>query len=134
MNFGIALALLKAGKRVAREGWHLKGMHIYLVPEGRYPPTTRAGHLIAEQTPDGLVPYRPYIAFKGSDASVVPYACTQTDILAEDWRLAAGEGIDVDTIEEAVVELSTEVEVSGALEATLVVIEVGQSVPAQVQA
>ena len=32
LNFGDALALLKSGKKVAREGWNGKGMFLFLVP------------------------------------------------------------------------------------------------------
>jgi hypothetical protein len=113
MNFGVALALLKAGKRVAREGWNGKGMFIYLVGPGRYPPSTRAGQSIAVQHMDGLVPYRPYIAMKTVDEDVVPWVASQTDLLADDWRLAEGETIDFDTIEEASDEAAEELEVAG---------------------
>lgn len=85
MGFGGALAALEDGLAAAREGWNGKGMFIYLVAEGRYAPTTPAGHAIASQQPDGLVPYRPYIAMKTVSGDVVPWVASQTDILARDW-------------------------------------------------
>lgn len=96
MNFGLALALLKAGRRLHRQGWNGTGMFVYLVGPGRYPPTTVPGELIAKEHSDGLVPYRPYLALKTVDGDVVPWLASQTDILADDWYLAPGEVIDGD--------------------------------------
>lgn len=86
MNFGEALEHLKLGLRVTRNGWNGKGMFIYLVAAGRYPPTTDAGREIADTQPDGLVPYLPYIAMRTVTGDVVPWLASQTDILAEDWQ------------------------------------------------
>lgn len=85
LDFGQALAALKAGHRVARAGWNGKGMYLYLVPENRYAPTTAAGHAIAAHHDDGLVPYGAYIAMKTAQENVVPWLASQTDVLAEDW-------------------------------------------------
>lgn len=85
MNFSDALTLLKDGYRISREGWNGKGMFLYLVPEGRYSPTTSAGLAIAETQEDGLVPYGAYIAMKTAQNNVVPWLASQTDVLAEDW-------------------------------------------------
>ena len=113
MNFGIALALLKAGKRVARDGWNGKGMFVYLVGEGCYPPSTPTGELVARINSATCVPYRPYLAMKTVDDDVVPWVASQTDILADDWTLAQGEHIDFDTIEEAAIEAEDELMVAG---------------------
>lgn len=86
MNFGRALEILKEGSRVAREGWNGKGMFVYLVGAGRYPPSTDAGYKIAAEQEDGLVPYKPYLAMKTVDGEVVPWLASQTDILADDWK------------------------------------------------
>jgi hypothetical protein len=87
MDFGSAIKGLKAGHRVTRSGWNGKGMYLYLVPEGRYPPSTTAGRDIAGQQPDGLVPYRPYVAMMTVQGDVVPWLASQSDVLAEDWEL-----------------------------------------------
>lgn len=122
MNFGIALTLLKAGKRVSREGWNGKGMYVYLVGEGRYPPTTEAGLDIALGQPDGLVPYRPYLAMKTVDGDVVPWVASQTDILSEDWSLAEGEHINFDTIDEIAEEAANELAVGSEDDDELVIV------------
>lgn len=122
MNFGIALALLKVGKRVSRQGWNGKGMFVYLVPEGRYLANTNAGRLIAASRPDRLVPYRPYLAMKTVDNDVVPWVASQTDLLADDWGLAEGEQIDFDSISEIADEAADELAVSGEDDDELVVV------------
>jgi len=68
MNFGAALDLLKAGKKVTREGWNGKGQYLEL------------------QTPDEHSKMRrPYIFISPVDGSLVPWVASQSDLLAEDW-------------------------------------------------
>jgi hypothetical protein len=88
-SFGAALAALKQGNKVARSGWNGKGMYLYLVGPGRYPPTTPAGEAIAASQPDHLVPYAPYIAMKTAQDYVVPWLASQTDLLSDDWEIVA---------------------------------------------
>ena len=77
MDFGKALEELKAGKRVARQGWNGKGMWINLcIPDGKYTLECTG------ETYDRL----PYIYMKTSDNKLVPWLASQTDILAEDWH------------------------------------------------
>lgn len=85
MNFGEAIAIIKAGLPVARTGWNGKGMFIYYVPENMYAPTTEVAK---GRFGGGLVPYRAYIAMKTVDNDVVPWVASQTDILANDWMVA----------------------------------------------
>lgn len=85
VGFGIALIALKMGKQVTRSGWNGKGMYLYRVGAGRYPPSTPAGRAIAAEQPDGLVPYPPYIAMKTVTGEVVPWLASQTDLLSDDW-------------------------------------------------
>lgn len=87
LTFGEALEALKIGKKVARSGWNGKGMYLYLVGPGRYPPSTPAGEAIAATQSDHLVPYAPYIAMKTAQDYVVPWLASQTDILGEDWEV-----------------------------------------------
>ena len=87
LSFGHAIELLRAGHKVSRAGWNGKDMFLYLVPGNRYPPTTEAGHAIARNHEDGLVPYGAYIAMKTAQDNVVPWLASQTDVLAEDWCL-----------------------------------------------
>jgi hypothetical protein len=85
LTFGEAVEALKAGHKVTRLGWNGKGMFIYFVGEGRYPPTTPAGLEIANEHKDNRVPYRPYLAMFTAQRDVVPWLASQSDILEEDW-------------------------------------------------
>lgn len=85
MDFGKAIECLKQGKKVAREGWNGKGMFLYYVPANKYPATTDIGKSISDD--NGLVDYGAYIAMKTAQGNVVPWLASQTDVLAEDWKV-----------------------------------------------
>jgi len=68
MTFGDAVAAMKSGKRVARDGWNGKGMWLKLqVPDVNSKMTL------------------PYIYMFTADKQQVPWLASQTDILSEDW-------------------------------------------------
>lgn len=70
MDFGMALAGLKAGNKISREGWNGKNMWLNL------------------QVPDEHSKMRrPYIYIKPVDGDFVPWVASQSDLLAEDWFL-----------------------------------------------
>lgn len=85
MNFGHALEMMKRGEAVSRSGWNGKGMFLYLVPapEQGYPAQTGVAKRFFGE--GALVPYGPYIAMKTADGTVVPWLCSQTDALSDDW-------------------------------------------------
>jgi hypothetical protein len=69
-NIGAAVTFLKQGRKVARSGWNGKGMYLELqVPD--------------EHSKMSL----PYVYMKTSDNKLVPWLCSQTDLLAEDWTI-----------------------------------------------
>jgi hypothetical protein len=69
MQFEAALTKLKRGERVARAGWNGKNMWIALqVPDGNSKMTS------------------PYVFMKTADGKLVPWLCSQTDMLASDWE------------------------------------------------
>jgi hypothetical protein len=76
MTFGLALEAMKMGKKVQRAGWNGKGMWLEL------------------QRPDAHSKMTlPYIFLSYPDDAIntpgarVPWLASQTDMLAEDWRL-----------------------------------------------
>lgn len=70
MDFGGALQLLKARKRVTRSGWNGKNMYLELqVPDEHSKMTL------------------PYIYMKTADNNLVPWLASQTDMLADDWSI-----------------------------------------------
>lgn len=85
MNFGQALEALKAGKKLAREGWNGKGLFVYFVSAGRYPAKMEVAHELAGD--DGCVAYEPYFAIKNAKGTVSTWVPSINDCLAEDWRI-----------------------------------------------
>lgn len=78
MDFGEALKALKAGHEVCRDGWNGKGMWLELqVPDAGSKMTLPYIYI---EYPKGHVAY--------SEGSRVPWLASQTDMLAEDWRIA----------------------------------------------
>lgn len=85
MRFGEALDALEQGKRVARVGWNGKGMFLFLVPGSTFkvsrPP-------LLGIYPEGTeINYHPHVDMKTADGTVVPWLCSQTDMLARDWTV-----------------------------------------------
>lgn len=70
--FGIGQAVyaLRQGSRIARAGWNGKNMYLAL------------------QVPDAHSKMSlPYVYMKTADDKLVPWLCSQTDLLAEDWAV-----------------------------------------------
>lgn len=88
MNFGDALAVLKSGSRISREGWNGKGM--WLAYQAGYPGgiPINANTATATGLPQGTVcKFLPYIMMKTASGEFVPWLASQTDVLAEDWAV-----------------------------------------------
>ena len=84
MTFSTALESIKNGNRVARVGWNGKGMFIFLVPGSVFlvnrPP-------LLGIFPEGTeVRYHAHVDMKTADGQIVPWLCSQTDLLADDWE------------------------------------------------
>lgn len=71
MDIGTAIAALRRGERVARSGWNGKNMYLELqVPDANSKMTL------------------PYVYMRTAQGDLVPWLCSQTDLLATDWTLA----------------------------------------------
>ena len=70
MNFGQAIEALKQGKKVAREGWNGKNMHLELQRPDKHSKMTL-----------------PYIYMFTAQGDNVPWLASQTDMLSEDWTI-----------------------------------------------
>lgn len=95
LNFGGALAALKAGRKVARAGWNGKGMWIVLMPALYLPPfntqdtarkvNDRTAKFIGEDKP---LDSQPYISMWTANGKWQPgWLASQADILADDWMV-----------------------------------------------
>lgn len=87
MNFGDAIALLKNGGRVARDGWNGKGMFLFLVPGSVF--EVNREPLLSILGAGTKVQYHAHIDMKTAQGYVVPWLASQADMLAEDWVAVA---------------------------------------------
>ena len=83
MDFGDAIRALKAGKRVAREGWNGKGMFLFLVNASTF--TVHREPLLSIMGEGTQAQYHAHVDMKTAQGYVVPWLCSQADMLAEDW-------------------------------------------------
>lgn len=78
LDFGRALAALKRGLRVSREGWNGKGMWLVLIKAGNAMHTSRAGRFDMQDC----------IGMKTAQGTMQPgWLASQADLLAEDWTV-----------------------------------------------
>jgi hypothetical protein len=80
LDFSDALDAIKAGMRVARVGWNGSGMWLVLVQGYDYNPDAERGSVHALGCSK-----LPWIGMKTADNCFVPWAPSQTDMLANDW-------------------------------------------------
>jgi hypothetical protein len=85
MNFGQALEALKEGKKVSREGWNGKGMFLFLVPGSRF--QVNRAPLLGIYPEGTTIDYHAHVDMKTADNKVVPWLCSQTDMLSDDWGI-----------------------------------------------
>lgn len=86
MNFGDALAALKAGARISRTTWNAARQ--YVVLQKGYPDGIPINGNTAEATgiaAGTVCVFRPYLMLCTADGSFVPWAPTVSDVLVEDW-------------------------------------------------
>lgn len=70
MTIGQAIDAMRQGHRVARAGWNGRGMWLRLqVPDAHSKMTL------------------PYVYMHTAQGDLVPWLCSQTDLLADDWEL-----------------------------------------------
>jgi len=84
MNIGQAVGLMKDRRCVGRPGWNGKGMFLYLF-SGQTTDTVEQ----AEESYFGVmgeVKRQDAVMMKTADDTVVPWLCSQSDLLAEDWE------------------------------------------------
>lgn len=84
-DFGRALACLKDGLKVAREGWNGKGMFLFLVPGSRF--QVNRPPLLGIYPEGTVIDYHSHIDMKTADNQIVPWLASQTDVLANDWLI-----------------------------------------------
>ena len=83
LTYSDALFLLKAGFKLAREGWNGKKMFVYFVPGSRF---KVQGLPLAGVFPDGSeLEYRSHLDMRHSDGTVGVWLASHSDQLEDDW-------------------------------------------------
>lgn len=86
-GIGWAIKQLQDGQRVRRRGWNGKGMFLILVPGSRI--TVTPGRPLASAFEVGTsLSYDAHVDIYTAQGTVVPWLCSQGDLLAIDWELA----------------------------------------------
>lgn len=85
-GIGWAVKEMQDGGRVRRAGWNGKGMFLFLVP-GSIFKVNRAPLLGIY--PEGTeISYHSHVDMRTATGEIVPWLCSQTDLLATDWEPA----------------------------------------------
>ncbi len=88
MDIGAALNHLRTGARVRRSGWNGKGTWLVLVPGSQSltvdadRPLAKAGFEVGTK-----FNYLPHVDMWTAQGDLVPWLCSQTDLLATDWEI-----------------------------------------------
>lgn len=85
-GIGWAVKEMHNGGRVARAGWNGKGMFLFLVPGSKF--KVNRAPLLGIYPEGTEIDYHAHVDMKTADGKVVPWLCSQTDLLATDWELA----------------------------------------------
>jgi hypothetical protein len=80
LTIGEAVNRLKRGMKVARSGWNGKGMWLIYVSEDKWSTSVGPSNLSGAHR-------LPWVGMKTADNGLVPWLCSQTDLLASDWEV-----------------------------------------------
>lgn len=82
MDFGQALAVIKAGGRATRRAWGGEAF-LYLVPGSTF--TVNRPPLLGIYPEGTVISYRPHIDIRAADGTCSPWQPSQDALLADDW-------------------------------------------------
>ena len=85
-TIGWAVKQMHDGERVRRAGWNGKGMFLFLVPGSTFQVNR---HPLLGIYPEGTtINYHAHVDMKTATGEIVPWLCSQSDLLATDWEIA----------------------------------------------
>jgi len=85
LTFGDALLMLKRGHKVHRAGWNGRSMFLFLVSGSTF--KVNRVPLLGIYPEGTEINYHAHVDMKTADGQIVPWLCSQTDMLAEDWSV-----------------------------------------------
>lgn len=87
-DIGWAVDMMKDGAKVARAGWNGRNMFIFLVPGSQFEVNRKP--LLGIYPAGTVIDYHSHVDMRTSDGKIVPWLCSQTDLLASDWETVNG--------------------------------------------
>lgn len=85
-TIGWAVKQMHNGDRVRRSGWNGKGMFLFLVPGSHF--TVNRPPLLGIYPEGTEIDYHAHVDMRTAQGDIVPWLCSQSDLLATDWELA----------------------------------------------
>lgn len=85
LTFSQALEELKNGKKLQRSGWNGKGMFVFLVKGSTF--KVNRAPLLGIYPEGTEINYHAHVDMRTADGKIVPWLCSQTDMLADDWQI-----------------------------------------------
>lgn len=85
-TIGWAVKQMHDGAKVRRVGWNGADMFLFLVPGSTF--TVNRAPLLGIYPEGTSINYQPHVDMKTAQGTVVPWLCSQSDLLATDWELA----------------------------------------------
>lgn len=85
-DIGWALKQMHDRARVRRAGWNGKGMFLFLVPGSEF--QVNRPPLLGIYPEGTWIKYHAHVGMKTATGDIVPWLCSQTDLLATDWEIA----------------------------------------------
>lgn len=86
-GIGWAVKQMQNGSRVCRSGWNGKGMFLFLVPGSRF--EVNRAPLLGIYPAGTVIDYHAHVDMRTVGGEIVPWLCSQTDLLAIDWEIAS---------------------------------------------
>lgn len=83
-TFSTALDRIKWGERWTRAGWNGTNMYVFLVAGSEF--KVNREPLLSMLGEGTVVKYHAHIDMMTAQGYVVPWLCSQTDMLADDWE------------------------------------------------
>jgi len=87
MGIGDAVGAMRAGHRVRRAGWNDKGMWLALVGGDDWGCGIQKHPMDDREDGVMVLPSLPFVVMRTATGQLVPWLCSQTDLLANDWQV-----------------------------------------------
>jgi hypothetical protein len=86
-EIGWAVKQMHNGAKVRRRGWNGKDMFLFLVNGSRF--VVNRAPLLGIYPEGTEITYQPHVDMRAADGTVVPWLCSQSDLLAIDWEIVS---------------------------------------------